>query len=178
MASEVAGGDGGPLTMKAETDDRFKGNYQIVAFDLDTTGRRLVDEICQVAGHYFAVGDGQPHSFSQYVMPHKNPSRAARMSSGITVISNGWYRTLKNIYTGGVLKTKSEVSALQAFLGWLKEAKSTGVDGIVLLYHEPNIKVVVPFLLQALHRHNLMEEFKQVKGSFSNYNLKNNKCQA
>jgi hypothetical protein len=29
----------------------LKGDYQVVAWDLDTTGRRLIDEICQVRIH-------------------------------------------------------------------------------------------------------------------------------
>ena len=29
-----------------------EGRYYIVTWDLDTTGRRLIDEICQVAGFY------------------------------------------------------------------------------------------------------------------------------
>jgi hypothetical protein len=28
--------------------NQIKGNFQVVAWDLDTTGRRLIDEICQV----------------------------------------------------------------------------------------------------------------------------------
>lgn len=28
------------------------GSYQLVAWDLDTTGRRLIDEICQIGGYY------------------------------------------------------------------------------------------------------------------------------
>lgn len=58
-----------------------EGNYTVVAWDLDTTGRRLIDEICQVAGFY--IFNNEEFSFSQYVMPYKNPNPGARRSFGI-----------------------------------------------------------------------------------------------
>ena len=153
-------------------------HYQVVAWDLDTTGRRLIDEICQIGGFYVLStppktdknetnnkeGDynGCQKTFSQYVMPYKNPNPGARRSFGIKVVSVGRYRMLKDLDTGKILKTKSEVSALQDFLDWLKEAKSTsGKDGILLACHEPNRKVLVPLLLEALYKYNLLEEFNQ-----------------
>ena len=42
-------------------------------------GRRLIDEICQIAAHY------NQSDFSQYVMPHRNPNPGARRSFGIKV---------------------------------------------------------------------------------------------
>ena len=32
------------------------GQYQVVAWDLDTTGRKLIDEICQIGGHFSQPG--------------------------------------------------------------------------------------------------------------------------
>ena len=64
------------------------GNYQVVAWDLDTTGRRLIDEICQIAGHFSSSSSStseSDRSFSQYVMPHRNPNPGARRSFGIKV---------------------------------------------------------------------------------------------
>ena len=63
------------------------GNYQVVAWDLDTTGRRLIDEICQIAGHFSSstATAQSERSFSQYVMPHRNPNPGARRSFGIKV---------------------------------------------------------------------------------------------
>ena len=92
------------------------GDYQIVAWDLDTTGRRLIDEICQIGGYYVLAnppkdeannqtGDGG-YTFSQYVMPYKNPNPGARRSFGIKVVSVGRYRMLKDLDTGKILKTK------------------------------------------------------------------------
>ena len=48
------------------------------------TGRRLIDEICQIGGHY-ASNSTEENSFSQYVMPHRNPNPGARRSFGIKV---------------------------------------------------------------------------------------------
>ena len=95
-------------------------------------------------------------------MPYKNPNPGARRSFGIKVVSVGRYRMLKDLDTGKILKTKSEVSALQDFLDWLKQAKSlSGKDGILLACHEPNRKVLVPLLLEALYKYNLLDQFNE-----------------
>jgi maternal-effect protein exuperantia len=149
-----------------------EGKHQIVSWDLDTTGRRLIDEICQIAGYYSLVGTDEgptDSAFSQYVMPHKNPNPGARRSFGIKVHSIGRYRMLKDVETGKILKTKSEVSALQDFIAWLKEAKDkTESDGVILVCHEPARKTLVPLFLEALRRYNLLETFGEVVVAFAN----------
>ena len=62
---------------------------QVVAWDLDTTGRKLIDEICQIGG-YFRTHDKETedNTFSQYVMPYRNPNPGARRSFGIKVLKN------------------------------------------------------------------------------------------
>ncbi len=143
------------------------GNYAVIAWDLDTTGRRLIDEICQVAGFY--VHANEDSTFSQYVMPHKNPNPGARRSFGIKVASMGRYRMLKDVESGKILKTKSEVSALQDFISWLKEARDkTKTEGVILICHEPLRKVLIPMFLEALRRYDLMESFKEVVVAFAN----------
>ena len=66
------------------------GQYQVVAWDLDTTGRKLIDEICHIGG-YFRSSETEPetddNTFSQYVMPYRNPNPGARRSFGIKVYS-------------------------------------------------------------------------------------------
>ena len=47
---------------------------------------------------------------------------------------------LKDLNSGKILKTKSEVSALQDFISWLGRAKGDS-DGAILLCHEPERKV-------------------------------------
>ncbi len=63
---------------------------------------------------------------------------------------------LKDLESGKILKTKSEVSALQDFIDWLKVAKGSK-DGVLLVCHEPTRKVLVPLLLEALYRYNLVK---------------------
>ena len=162
------------------------GQYQVVAWDLDTTGRKLIDEICQIGGHYSQPGTSNQadNTFSQYVMPHRNPNPGARRSFGIKVVSIGRYRMLKDLNSGKILKTKSEVSALQDFISWLGRAKGDK-QGVILICHEPERKVsntaniesviivtsaqvLVPLLLQALYKYNLLSAFSQVVSGFCN----------
>ena len=73
----------------------------VVAWDLDTTGRRLIDEICQIGAYAVLPSPNAQHGggdndsdsshekslvFSQYVMPYRNPNPGARRSFGIKVI--------------------------------------------------------------------------------------------
>lgn len=144
-----------------------EGRYHTVTWDLDTTGRRLIDEICQVAGFY--KNGSEECTYSQYVMPHKNPNPGARRSFGIKVTSMGRYRMLKDVETGRILKTKSEVSALQDFITWLKEAQvKTQSDGIILVSHEPARKVLIPLFLEAIRRYDLFGAFSDVVVAFAN----------
>jgi maternal-effect protein exuperantia len=109
-------------------------------------------------GGYYVSNEGAEQTFSQYVMPYKNPNPGARRSFGIKVVSIGRYRMLKDVETGRILKTKSEISAIQEFIDWLKEAKGSK-DGVLLVCHEPTRKVLVPLLLEALYRYNLVNNF-------------------
>jgi len=157
------------------------GNYQVVAWDLDTTGRRLIDEICQIGGYYrSSSSSSQPttteeevgeendgNMFSQYVMPYRNPNPGARRSFGIRVVNIGRYRMLKDVATGKVLKTKSEVSSLQSFIDWLERAKGKA-DGVILAFHEPQRKVLVPLLLEALDKYDLVNTFSDTVKGFCN----------
>ena len=52
----------------------------------------------------------------------------------------GRYRMLKDTNTGKILKTKSEVSALQDFISWLGVAKGDK-EGVILICHEHERKV-------------------------------------
>jgi len=153
----------------ATTDQVLKpGKYQVVAWDLDTTGRRLIDEICQIGGFYkTGAAETDDNTFSQYVMPYRNPNPGARRSFGIKVVNIGRYRMLKDLNTGKILKTKSEVSALQDFLSWLGRAKGDR-EGVILICHEPQRKVLVPLLLEALYKYNLLPAFTNVVKGFCN----------
>lgn len=75
------------------------------------------------------------------------------------MVNIGRYRMLKDMESGKILKTKSEVSALQEFIDWLREsAEREGApksEGVLLACHEPTRKVLVPLLLEALDKYNL-----------------------
>lgn len=74
---------------------------------------------------------------------------------------------LKDVETGKILKTKSEVSALTDFLSWLDRAKGEN-DGVILMCHEPQRKVLVPLLLEALCKYNLLSQFTATVKGFCN----------
>jgi len=100
-------------------------------------------------------------------MPHRNPNVGARRSFGIKDVSIGRYRMLKDLNTGVILKTKSEVSALTDFISWLARAKAAS-KGVILLSHEPEKKVLVSLLIQALQKYNLLASFSEIVKGFCN----------
>lgn len=146
------------------------GNYQIVGWDMDTTGKKVIDEICQIAGYT------PSSSYAQYVMPYKDLDPPATKRHSMKVVTMGKFRVLRNTKTNKVLKAKSEVSALTEFLSWLESVKGDAIDGIILVYHEPR-KVIPAILLESLKRYNLLDRFKQtVKGFANGFNVAEVKC--
>lgn len=146
------------------------GDYHLIGWDVDTTGRRLVDEICQIAAYTPTA------NFSQYVMPFQELSPAARRRHNIRVVTIGRFRMLKDSKTNKVLKTKSEISALTDFVQWLEGVKGKTSDGVILVSHESR-KVAAPLLLEALRKYNMLEKFCSVVKGFANgYNVAEVKC--
>ncbi|XP_076645145.1 maternal protein exuperantia [Halictus rubicundus] len=146
------------------------GNYQIVGWDMDTTGKKVIDEICQIAGYT------PSSSYSQYVMPHKDLDPSATKRHSMKIVTIGKFRVLRNTKTNKVLKAKSEISALTEFLTWLESVKGDATDGIILVYHEPR-KVIPAILLESLKKYNLLDRFKQtVKGFANGFNVAEIKC--
>lgn len=139
------------------------GNYTLVGVDIDTTGRRLIDEIVHLAAFT------PEEQFSQYIMPYMNLNPAARQRHQVRVITIGFYRMLKSMQTYKVLKTKSEVQALKEFIEWLEELakKTSATDGLILVYHEQR-KFIPYLLLEALKKYSLMDRFNQTVKSFVN----------
>lgn len=146
------------------------GNYQLVGWDMDSTGKRVIDEICQIAGYT------PSSSYSQYVMPFNNLNPPAMKRHNMKVVTIGKYRALKDNKTNKVIKTKSEVFALTDFLTWLESIKGDATDGIILVYHEPR-KVIPAMLIESLKKYNLLEGFKQIVKGFANgFNVAEVKC--
>lgn len=70
-----------------------RGKYTLVGIDIDTTGRRLIDEIVQLSAY-------TPNSnYSQYIMPYMNLNPAARQRHALRVITVGFFRMLKSTET-------------------------------------------------------------------------------
>ncbi|XP_066142683.1 maternal protein exuperantia [Euwallacea fornicatus] len=147
------------------------GKYRIVGWSVDTTGRRLIDEIVQLAGY-------TPDSkFSQYIMPFADLNPFYSRKHNIRVFNALRYRRLKDMRTGQFLKTKSEVSALTDFIQWLETVRGDA-DGVVLTFHEVR-KATPGMLLEALRRNSLLERFEKVCKGFANgYSVAKAKCQS
>ncbi|KAJ8737572.1 hypothetical protein PYW08_000167 [Mythimna loreyi] len=146
------------------------GKYKLVGWDIDTTGRRLIDEICQIAA--YAAPDNK---FSQHIMPYGDLNPGARRRHNVRVVSVGRYRMLKDTVTHKVVKTKSEISALVDFLNWLEEIKSKD-QMIILIYHEPR-RLYPTALIQSLIRQRLFDRFKSIVAGFTDsYALCAEKC--
>ncbi|CAH2098277.1 unnamed protein product [Euphydryas editha] len=146
------------------------GKYALVGWDMDTTGRRLIDEICQIAAFT------PKQSYSQYIMPYGDLNPGARRRHNVRVVTVGRYRMLKDTNTHKILKTKSEISALTDFLDWLEKEKGDG--SVILIYHEPR-RLSPTMLLEALTRYKLLDRFKTIVAGFTDsYALAADKCKS
>ena len=146
------------------------GDYKLIGWGIDTTGRRLIDEICQIAAY------ATTSQFSQHIMPFSNLNPGSCRRHNLRIINIGRYRMLKNLQTNKFVKTKSEISALMDFLNWLEENRGDAKDGIILIYHEFR-KTSPGMLLEALRRYNLIDRFsKIVKGFANGFNVAAVKC--
>lgn len=148
------------------------GKYTLIGIDIDTTGRRLIDEIVQISAYT------PEHQYSQYIMPLMNLNPAARQRHQVRVITVGFFRMLKSMQTYRVVKTKTEISALNEFINWLEERyrEDEGSEGIVLIYHEQR-KFVPYMLIEAVKKYNLLDRFTGLVKSFANgFKLAEEKC--
>lgn len=73
------------------------GNYRIVGWDMDTTGKKVIDEICQIAGYT------QSCTYTQYVMPYKDLNPPAMKRHNMKVVTIGKFRVLKDNKTNKVM---------------------------------------------------------------------------
>lgn len=82
-----------PVASNKEGCELPRGNYTLIGIDIDTTGRRLIDEIVQLAAYT------PESSYSQYIMPLMNLNPAARQRHQVRVITVGFFRMLKSMQT-------------------------------------------------------------------------------
>lgn len=148
------------------------GKYTLIGIDIDTTGRRLIDEIVQISAFT------PERQYAQYIMPLMNLNPAARQRHQVRVITVGFFRMLKSMQTYRVMKTKMEVAVLNEFIDWLEAQlrEDEGSDGIVLVYHEQR-KFVPYMVIEALKKYKLLDRFAQSVKSFANgFKLAEEKC--
>uniref|UniRef100_A0A182UF30 Exuperantia RNAse H-like domain-containing protein n=1 Tax=Anopheles melas TaxID=34690 RepID=A0A182UF30_9DIPT len=69
------------------------GKYTLIGLDIDTTGRRLIDEIVQISAFT------PEKEYAQYIMPLMNLNPAARQRHQVRVITVGFFRMLKSMQT-------------------------------------------------------------------------------
>lgn len=177
--SDAVGVPAGTLSSKFDRTDTSintnplpNGRYTLIGIDIDTTGRRLIDEIVQISAYT------PEHQHSQYIMPLMNLNPAARQRHQVRVITVGFFRMLKSMQTYRVVKTKTEVSALNEFITWLEDRlrEDEGSDGVVLIYHEQR-KFVPYMVIEALKKYALLDRFTATVKSFANgFKLAEQKC--
>uniref|UniRef100_A0A8D8ZY94 Maternal protein exuperantia n=1 Tax=Cacopsylla melanoneura TaxID=428564 RepID=A0A8D8ZY94_9HEMI len=148
------------------------GNLKLVGWDLDTTGRRLIDEICQISGYT------PEENFNMYIMPHRDIDMRSKRRHALRTVNAGKFRVLKDNKTNKVLRTKSEISALTDFLEWLEKVRGDNLTVyIVLLCHE-TYKLNASLLLEALRRNQMLDRFSSVVKGFADcHSLAKDKCQ-
>lgn len=86
-------------------------------------------------------------------MPLMNLNPAATQRHQVRIVTKRFFRMLKNLQNAKIIKTKSEVSALNEFLSHLEKLKQEDGDsqGVVLLYHE-NRKFVPYMIIEAMKK--------------------------
>lgn len=85
-----------PIKKSCGTMGIAPGDYRLVGWDMDTTGKKVIDEICQIAAY-------TPSStYSQYVMPYKDLNPTAIKRHSMKVVTNGKFRVLRNSKTNEV----------------------------------------------------------------------------
>jgi len=138
-------------------------NYKVMSFAVDLTGKKLIDEIC-----HLTACQGEQTLYDQYIMPYRDVSRSSTRTHGIRIYTLlGKYRVLKDLNTMKSLHTKSEYSAIHDFIQWLKEMKGES-QGIILAFHDVTSNKATPFLMEALDRYNMTDEFFDVVKGFVN----------
>uniref|UniRef100_A0A0K8TBH5 Exuperantia RNAse H-like domain-containing protein n=1 Tax=Lygus hesperus TaxID=30085 RepID=A0A0K8TBH5_LYGHE len=130
-----------------------------VSWDVDTTGRRLLDDICNVGAYC------NDFSMQQYIMPYKDIMLPMKRRHNLSTISIGVYRVLRDTITGKIVKTKSELFGL---LDFIMKLEAQGKDrGIVLMCYERQ-KLAPYLLIEGLKRYDLLDRFKAVVKGFAN----------
>ena len=71
-------------------------NVVCLTWEIDTTGRYLVDEICHLSASH------QDDSFDEYIMPHRNITHSSSRKIQLYTVSVVMYRSLRRTTNGMV----------------------------------------------------------------------------
>lgn len=96
MVSSTIMENGKSIPSRKSTTGIGSGNYRLVGWDMDTTGKKVIDEICQIAGYT------PSSSYSQYVMPYKDLNPPAIKRHNMKIVTIGKFRVLKDSTTNKV----------------------------------------------------------------------------
>lgn len=96
MVSSTIMENGKSIPSRKSTMGIGPGNYRLVGWDMDTTGKKVIDEICQIAGYT------PSSSYSQYVMPYKDLNPPAIKRHNMKIVTIGKFRVLKDSTTNKV----------------------------------------------------------------------------
>ncbi|XP_024892136.1 uncharacterized protein LOC112467665, partial [Temnothorax curvispinosus] len=131
-------------------------NYRIVYFDLETTGLRSTDQICQIAAY-----DGVS-TFNAYITPSIPISRSASAITGMQIIDGDMY------VHEDLVQTIPVRAAVDGFLKYLEEisGKENRACQIILLSHN-GFKFDVPRILSLIVKLGVMETFKKTVSGFA-----------
>lgn len=156
-------------------------NVAVVVWEATVTGRRLIDEMINLGAYYAEddasdeqVADSESNSkepaddassqqFNEYVMPYgKLPLNVIR-NYNLRIVDTGRYRMLKEIRHNRMLKSKSEVAAVNDLATWLIQLQRTKFPNkkIVLVYFEPRHTKILQ-LFQAFERFRLLDDIKDI----------------
>lgn len=80
------------------------GDYRLVGWDMDTTGKKVIDEICQIATYVDPM-----LSYSQYVMPYRDLNPTAIKRHSMKVVTNGKFRVLRHSKTNEVVPSYTKI---------------------------------------------------------------------
>lgn len=176
VESSIENGNSPPHIKLKDDDDTIEeilvDDYCLVGWDLDVTGRKLLDEICHIAGYT------PDDFFSLYIMPYGDLNNFAKKRHSIRIVTVNFYRIIKDTTSNRMLKTKSEVSAITDFLDWLeKVCKKNDKKGVLLICHE-SYKFNPHLLIKSLLKYDLLERFSNiVKGFVDCHSFAKKKCE-
>lgn len=163
-------------------------NVAVVVWEATVTGRRLIDEMINLGAYYADEDDplldcqqdvsaasesskvpaaddtsSSQQLFNEYVMPYgKLPLNVIR-NYNLRIVDTGRYRMLKEIRHNRMLKSKSEVAAVNDLATWLIQLQRTKFPNkkIVLVYFEPRHTKILQ-LFQAFERFRLLDDIKDI----------------